>query len=170
MNRRFLVVKMAHPYGNIESHNIDSFDIFNLSKHADVCMYLAETNKYHDNLITLTPLSVYAVLFPVDSINENEFRKFVNKRTFDVSTEFFKAQGFADYVKQFINYLYICTVAPNKYYLQFGLNTIKYKKDKYFVNGQHYCYGELINMVFKSAWEYENLKLKKYNIFKRLFS
>ena len=167
MDYRFLLVKLAHPY----KYNsvIDSFDMFNLSKNEHVCLYIAETNRRHDQYITLTPVSTYAVMFPIDSIHENVFRKLTNKRTFDVSTEFMKAQGFADYVNNFINYLQICKSNPNKYYIQYGNNIIKVKKDKYFINGAHFFYGEIINMIFRSAWEYEDLKLKKYNIFKRLF-
>ena len=102
MEYRFLVVKLAHPY-KFDDH-IESFDMFNLSEREDVCLYIAETNKNHDYLITLTPISVYAVMFPIDSVNENVFRKITNKRTFSVSTEFNKAQGFADYIKQLMNY------------------------------------------------------------------
>ena len=168
MEYRFLVVKLAHPY-KFNDH-IESFDMLNLSKNEHVCLYVAETNRRHDQFITLTPVSTYAVMFPVDSIHENVFRKLTNKRTFSVSDEFMKAQGFADYVKQFMDYLKICKENPNKYYMMFGNNIIKYKQDQYFVNGAHFFYGEIINMAFRNAWEYEDLKLKKYNIFKRLFS
>lgn len=168
MDYRFLIVKLAHPYKYDDV--INNFDMLNLSKNEHVCLYIAETNRRHDQLITLTPVSTYAVMFPVDSIHENVFRKLTNKRTFSVSDEFMKAQGFADYVKQFMDYLKICKENPNTYYMMFGNNIIKYKKDQYFVNGAHFFYGEIINMVFRSAWEYEDLKLKKYNIFKRLFS
>ena len=167
MEHRFLVVKLSHPYKY--NDEINSFDMFNLSDNEDVCMYLAESNRRHDNLITLTPLSVYAVMFPVDSIDEKIFRRLNNKRTFSISAEFNKAQGFADYVKQFIHYLNMCKAHPEKYYIEFGRNKIKYKKNNYFMNGAHYFIGELINTVFRCAWEYEDLKIKKYCLFKRIF-
>jgi len=167
MEYRFLLVKLAHPYNRYGG--ISGFDMFDLSKDEAVCLYIAEYNRNHDGLISLTPISVYAAMFPVDSIKENEFRKLNNKKTFDVSTEFMKAQGFADYINKFIHYLNLCKEYPNLYYIGYGNNIIKYKKEKYFVNGAHYFYRELINMIFRSAWEYETLKLKKYNIFKRLF-
>ena len=80
MEYRFLVVKLAHPY-KFDDH-IESFDMFNLSEREDVCLYIAETNKNHDYLITLTPISVYAVMFPIDSVNENVFRKVNNQNNY----------------------------------------------------------------------------------------
>lgn len=167
MEYKFLLVKLANPYNRYGG--ISGFDIFDLSKDEAVCLYIAEYNRNHNGLISLTPISVYAAMFPVDSIKETEFRKLNNKRTFNVSTEFYKAQEFADYVNKFIHYLNLCKENPNLYYISYGKNIIKNKKGKYFINGAHYFYGELINMIFRSVCEYEPLKLKKYNIFKRLF-
>ena len=168
MEYRFLVVKLAHPYKYNDL--VNTFDMFNLSSKEEVCIYSAEQNKRHDSLITLTPILNYAVQFPIDSIKEKDLRKEKNKIIFDFTSGLNKAKGFAQYANYFMYYLEICRNYPNKYYLQFGRNKIQYKKNNYFVNGAHYFYGEIINMIFRGTWEYEDLKLKKYNIFKRLFS
>ena len=167
MDYRYLIVKLAHPYND---NGMGTFDIFDLSDELDVCLYIAETNKNHQHLISLTPIQHYAVRFPVDSIKEIELKKLKNKRTFDFNSQLLKAQGFATFVKMFIHYLDLCKLYQNKYYIKFGRNKIICKKDKYFINGAHYFYAEIINMIFTCAWEYENLKLCKYNLFKRLFS
>lgn len=168
MEYRFLVVKLANPYKY--NNLIDNFDMFNLSEKEEVCIYSAERNKRHNNFITLTPILDYAARFPIDSVKEKEFKFDKNKLTFNFVSGLQKAQGFAKYANDFLYYLEICRIYPNKYYLQFGRNKIVYKKDNYFVNGAHYFYGEIVNMLFRGAWEYEDLKLKKHNIFKRLFS
>lgn len=168
MDYKFFVVKLAHPYKYNDV--INEFDMFNLSDKEEVCIYLGEHNKRHDDLITLTPVSNYAIRFPIDSIKEKDLRKEKNKLIFDFPSGLNKIHGFAKYVNDFMYYLELCKNYPNKYYLQFGRNKVQYKKDNYFLNDANYLYIELINMIFRGSWEYEDLELKKHNIIRRLFS
>ena len=167
MEYRFFVVKMAHPYNDLDGLN--NFDIFNLSKLEMPCLYLAEFNNRHEGNISLTPLQEYATIFPIDVIKEVEFKRLKNKHTFDFPNQLNKAKGFILYLSNFINYLTLCKNNQTKYYIKFGNNIIKCKKNHFFINGVYYSYNEIIYKIFICAWEYEDIKLCKYNIFKRLF-
>jgi len=166
MEYRFFIVKMAHPYNN--SNDLNKFDMFNLSKSEMPCLYLAEFNNRHEGRILLTPLQEYATMFPIDVIKEIDLRR-LNKHTFSFPDQLNKAKGFISYLTNFINYLTLCKNNPNKYYIKFGNNIIKCKKDQFFINGAQYSYNEIIYKIFICAWEYEDIELCKYNIFQRIF-
>lgn len=165
MYNSFFVVKLSNPYIKECEFDIDLLD------KKEICLYLAKnrTNKYGENFIDLTPIKEYAIKFPVDCISKDEFYKIKTKRTFDFPTELNKAFSTANYFIKFLSYLELCEHFPNKYYFTFGNNKVQIKNNNIFVNNINYKYDDLINTMFNIVYEYEDLKLHKYNLFRRIF-
>ena len=162
------IVLLEHPYFN------DLGDIFNLDSKFRACAYTLEEINKHKNMYSITPINTCN--FPCKTITCAELRRISRIKKFEYPYQMSKAINFTNFVNLYLDYIDICKNNSYKYYIKYNKDKIYFKNNNFYINKynfymNNYCMfeDELINMVFENYNNTDILKLKKFNIFYRLF-
>jgi len=161
----FILVTLEKPYKN----NIDCNELLDKEQ---ICVYGCEKSYKHNGVYYLTPIQKYSSWFPCITYELKDFRKNTIKK-FNFPNELMKSLGYAEFMNNLLKYLELCKKHPHIYYIKYNKEKIYYnqKTDLYYINKTPIFYEELIFKFFKPTycWEYDKIKLSKYNLIYSLY-
>ena len=134
---------------------------------------------YNTLYITYIPVNINKYKFKEIKYQLYEYNKSPTTSLVDMDpnkvfdyNEIFKAQGFVDFINECLQIKEIVELEPSKFYFIYKNIKFVYQDNKWYKNNEEILEHDLLVFFYHIPWEYDNyeVKLKKYNIFKRLIN
>lgn len=165
---------------NISSDFCGIFQEYQKCDNVRCGLYLIEISKddiYNTLYIKYKPIQAQKYIFEDVDYRIYEYDKKPTTNIVDIDPnkifdyeEIFKAKGFVDFINKCLLYKESIEQRPDLFYIEYNKIKFYYKNGKYYRNNEEIYEYDLFEFFYKIPWEYEydKVKLKKYNIFKRL--